>query len=913
MAISNPHHDSKQFKFRELKVYASTEWLADNKKKYRQVFDRYETSYVYAELSFYNKRFDDEDWEIDVELKCYSLKRGRKEICTLPFRRKVSKYDNVVFIREGWGNKVEGAFWKKGTYCWEAWIEGEKVATKYFYIEDAGREFLRGENPYIEVHSLRLYEGPYDDVHEEDRIYYKAFSAEETRYIYAEIVLKNLIPNRSWHCELFAKFYNDARELKGQVIRLQRIEPKDEYIHITAGWGSNVKGSWREDQYTAEVIFMDRLLAVIPFEVGDIFEEGSIPIYLPHRHAPLLFAPDQDTHASFEEVISKLDSLVGLHQIKQQVRDHANYIKFLQLRREKGFDEKEEINVHSVFIGNPGTGKTTVAKMMGRLYQKMGLLSKGHVHEVDRVDLVGEYIGQTAPKVKEAIEKARGGVLFIDEAYALARSNDDTKDFGREVIEILVKEMSNGKGDLAVIVAGYPKEMQHFLDSNPGLKSRFKLYFEFTDYLPQELSQIAGYACHEKEVELTPEARARIDEMIVKAYRNRDRSFGNARFVFDLIEKAKVNLGLRVMAQEAPKALPAEALSLVEAEDVDRIDLGDKKELPNIPIDEKLLAEAMDELSHLIGMQNIKRQINEMVRLVRYYRESGRDVLNSFYLHTVFIGNPGTGKTTVARILTKIYKSLGVLERGHMVETDRQGLVAGYIGQTALKTAEKIEEAMGGVLFIDEAYALTQKVGGAHGDYGDEAIQTLLKRMEDNRGAFFVFVAGYPENMEAFLKANPGLNSRFDKLLKFEDYAPEELSQIAMLMLEEKGLLPSPEAEAHLKKYLAFLYDVRDKYFGNARSVRSVVEEAVKKQNLRLANLPLEERAQHSSQLLTLEDVEHLRLDKKDLVFERQRIGFRRPEPAADKEVKGLPNAPDARASKGKEAKDNEPGVESPA
>ncbi|MDV7394513.1 AAA family ATPase, partial [Arthrospira platensis SPKY1] len=132
----------------------------------------------------------------------------------------------------------------------------------------------------------------------------------------------------------------------------------------------------------------------------------------------------------------------------------------------------------------------------------------------------------------------------------------------REVIEILVKEMSNGKGDLAVIVAGYPKEMQHFLDSNPGLKSRFKLYFEFSDYLPQELSQIAGYACHEKEVELTPEARTRIDEMIVKAYRNRDRTFGNARFVFDLIEKAKVNLGLRVMEQEAPKSLPTEALSL---------------------------------------------------------------------------------------------------------------------------------------------------------------------------------------------------------------------------------------------------------------------------------------------------------------------------------------------------------------
>ena len=174
-------------------------------------------------------------------------------------------------------------------------------------------------------------------------------------------------------------------------------------------------------------------------------------------------------------------------------------------------------------------------------------------------------------------------------------------------------------------------------------------------------------------------------------------------------------------------------------------------------------------------MTKVKEQITEMVTLVRYFQESGKDVLNNFSLHTVFIGNPGTGKTTVARILTTIYKALGILERGHMIETDRQGLVAGFVGQTAIKTAEKIDEALGGVLFIDEAYALSQQASGAHGDFGSEAIQTLLKRMEDHRGKFFIFVAGYPDNMERFLKTNPGLNSRFDKVLKFEDYEPTEL------------------------------------------------------------------------------------------------------------------------------------------
>jgi len=878
MAESYKYPDYKRFKFRELKIYGSTEWLADNKKKYRQVFDRHESSYIYAELSFFNKLFDEEDWDIEVELRCYSVKKAaKKELCVLPFKRKVSKYDSVVYIREGWGNKKDGAFWKKGAYYWEAWMEGEKVATKYFYIEDSGGAWEKGENPYLEVQSLKLYEGPYDDVNEDDRKYFKRFSSAETRYIYVEITLRNLHFTNNWQCELFTKFYNDARELKGQVVRLHRVEKTDDLIRLTAGWGSNVEGSWRKDRYTSELIFMDRLLAVIPFEVTDNFEEGISGVLLPNKGAAMVLSSDEEGNPSFEELMERLDNLIGLRDIKVKVREHAKYIQFLQLRKDKGFEEKEEINVHSVFIGNPGTGKTTVAKMMGKLYKKMGLLTKGHVTEVDRVDLVGEYIGQTAPKVKAVIEKARGGVLFIDEAYSLARSNDDSKDFGREVVEILLKEMSNGPGDLAVIVAGYPKEMKHFMDSNPGLKSRFKLYFEFSDYLPQELSQIANYACKEKGVVLLPEARTELDEMITEAFRNRDRTFGNARFVFDLVEKAKINLGLRVMDNKNPTELENEQLETIEFKDVDKIQIKEPKELPNIPVDYAFLKKSLKELDDLIGMNSIKKQIHELVELVRFYQETGRNTLNNFYLHTVFLGNPGTGKTTVARILTKIYKALGMLERGHIVETDRQGLVAGFVGQTAIKTAEKIEEAKGGVLFIDEAYALTSSTSGgtAHSDFGNEAIQTLLKRMEDNRGEFFVFVAGYPDNMEEFLKANPGLNSRFDKILKFEDYEPTQLLEIALFMFDEKGFKLRKAARDHLAAYLEFLYEYRDKYFGNARAVRTVVTDVIKNQNLRLAASPVDKRTKAALNTIILEDVKPFKLDKNDFIFNKKTIGFK--------------------------------------
>jgi SpoVK/Ycf46/Vps4 family AAA+-type ATPase len=872
MSQTFEHTDQKLLKFKELKVYSSTEWLADNKKKYRQVFDRFEVTYIYAELSFYNKMFDRENWKVDIDLRCYELKKNRKKLCSLNIKKQVSKFDSIVYVREGWGNKKEGAFWKSGTYYWEAWIDGKKVATKYFYIEDAGNNYSTLDNPYVDISSLKLYEGQYDDVIEAERIYHKAFSCEETRYIYVEIMLKNLVVHSNWHCELFIKFYNQARELKGQVNKLHNVKADDEFVKITAGWGTNVKGSWRHGNYTVEIIFMDKLLAVIPFEVGDEFVEGVIPVQLPNSTSPLLLVQDETINQSFEEVMADLTSLIGLTEIKDQVEDHSKYIQFLQLRKDKGFDENEEINIHSVFTGNPGTGKTTVAQMMGKLYKKMGLLSKGHVHEVDRVDLVGEYIGQTAPKVKDAIEKAKGGVLFIDEAYALARANDDSKDFGREVIEILVKEMSNKDREFAVIVAGYPNEMNHFIDSNPGLKSRFKLFYHFTDYMPQELSQIAEFAAAEMEVVFTEKAKVKIDEIITEAFRNRDKSFGNARFVYDLVEKSKINLGLRTMNQESPGALDTSSLETIILQDVENLKLERKIQKPHIPIDYELLDSAIGELNSLIGISKVKEQIKELIEIVKYYRESGKEVLHKFYLHTVFVGNPGTGKTTVARILTKVYKALGILERGHMVETDRQGLVAGYVGQTAIKTAEIIDEALGGVLFIDEAYALSGSSSG-RGDFGNEAIQTILKRMEDHRGEFFVFAAGYPDNMEHFLKINPGLNSRFDKILKFDDYSPSDLCEIAKKMLSDESLNINKDAENLLSKELKTLHIQKDRYFGNARTVRTIVSDIIRFQNLRLASE--KERNQESIHIIELEDVKKALDAKAEQVFQKSSIGFR--------------------------------------
>jgi SpoVK/Ycf46/Vps4 family AAA+-type ATPase len=840
MEIIDAQRDNKKYKIKDLKIYCSTESLFENKKHYRTVFDRAELSYIYAEISLFNKYFDIENWEVNLQLKCFEvLPEGNREICSLNLAKKVSKYDSIAYIREGWGSKKEGSFWKPGSYFWEVFIEGEFVGNRYFYVEGIQNKKEVQIDKYIALKKARFYEGSYDEGEIIIMNSFTTFAADQTRYIFLELTLENMLPQRMWNCEIFVRYYNESGEHKNTSVKLKPIPSQEKEFILTFGFGSNTKGTWHPGRYRMEIVFMGKIIGVLPFKVDADFIEG-IPQFVNHGiEQPSILKIEQEDSLTFEDLIVHLDALIGLEEIKKRIKEHAQYIKFMQLRKDYGFKEKDNSPVYLVFTGNPGTGKTTVAKMLGKLYKKMGLLSKGHVHEVDRADLVGEYIGQTAPKVKEAIEKAKGGILLIDEAYALARSLDDNKDFGREVIEILIKEMSSGKQDLGIIVAGYPKEMKTFIDSNPGLNSRFKYFFEFPDYTPNELLQIAHFAAKEKELVISQQAEIALENLVITEYRKRTKTFGNARFINETIDKAKINLGLRIINQSKKKFTKKELMTLDE-NDFNDIHFSRDKKLYDFPIDYKYLAECLAELDSLLGMENIKTQIRETVDIIRYYKETGKNVLSSMSLHTLLIGNPGTGKTTIARLLTKIYKALGLLERGHIVETDRQGLVAGFVGQTAIKTTERIDEAMNGVLFIDEAYALSN-FGGLQGDFGNEAIQTILKKMEDERGKFYVFAAGYPDNMENFLKMNPGLSSRFDKVLKFEDYNVEELVQIAFALLAKSNYIITEEARLTIENICTDMYLKRDKYFGNARAVRKYTNEVIKNQNLRIAKANTDE------------------------------------------------------------------------
>ncbi len=258
-----------------------------------------------------------------------------------------------------------------------------------------------------------------------------------------------------------------------------------------------------------------------------------------------------------------------------------------------------------------------------------------------------------------------------------------------------------------------------------------------------------------------------------------------------------------------------------------------KEKKDSVVITAPLEGDPYKELDELIGLESVKEEVHSLVNFVKVQKmrqEKGLKTPKMSY-HLVFTGNPGTGKTTVARIVARIYKDLGILKKGHTVETDRSGLVAEYMGQTAVKTNNLIDSALNGVLFIDEAYSL---VIGDNRDYGEEAIATLLKRMEDDRDKLVVIVAGYTNEMKKFINSNPGLQSRFNRYIHFPDYTPDELYDIFCLQLKKNQYTITPEGEKFLREKLKEIVDKKDRNFGNGRYVRNIFEKAIQRQANRL-------------------------------------------------------------------------------
>jgi AAA+ superfamily predicted ATPase len=516
--------------------------------------------------------------------------------------------------------------------------------------------------------------------------------------------------------------------------------------------------------------------------------------------------------------------MVGQKDAKANLLALRNRVEVQKKRAAVGVHEEKPL--HFAVLGTPGSGVSFTAKLLGRLLRELGVLERGHVVEAQRKDLVDE----AEKRVAALVTKAQGGILLLSQAHTL-KDPERTDSSGQEVIAELGKRMDALRRkvpvwpqNVCVVFSGPRAEVNNFLTAQC-----FKVAgtVELVDFSSADLTEILIRIVAKRKFTLSTALRQPgVLEDIVRKKMAQHQLRGNARnlhIVHAVIEDAVARQSTRVWEEGT---VSFDGLTMLIEEDFSEPGAMAHEQ-------ETEVAKAFARLDSIVGLDSVKafvRSLYAQLMLDAERRAAGIDSQSTSTIHMIFQGSPGTWKTTVARVVAELLKGIGWLRSGHLVEVDRGQLVAGYAGQTAIKTKAAVDSALGGVLFVDEAYALVQ---GDKDSFGREALDTLIKLVEDYRSELVVILAGYTDNMAELMKANPGLRSRFPTAITFPDYSSEEMMAIAEKMLLNDVLMMDPDATFALQSILESVAQAGS--HSNGRTVRNIVEQAKRNQATRLS------------------------------------------------------------------------------
>lgn len=518
-----------------------------------------------------------------------------------------------------------------------------------------------------------------------------------------------------------------------------------------------------------------------------------------------------------DKSMEKLNAMVGLGELKQSIAQHLNYVYFIRERQKHGFaDVLPPLNM--IFSGNPGTGKTTVVKMMGEIYQAVGVLTRPNVVIQDGRNLSVDTGMQPVQVAEALVDMSMGGILYISQADILLQS-----EYGKVVLEMLLGNLSTEECDNLIVVLGcYPDKVDMLLKTYPGLTEFFPYRFNFTDYTPDELLKIAENKLKEKNYSFHPKAKAAFFELISKAYENRNKNFGNVLLVEKIVELAIRNMSDRTMTIRRDRELTRQELTTIRREDVPA-DIFNLPKLNTDVFDEKEIHEALAELEQLVGQSSLKKQIGDFVELARHYSREGLKLSSKMSLQWCFTGNSAMGKGTVARIIARLYKAMGIISTGNVFTFKVERMIGLMENEAQNSIGEALARSEGGILLFDEdSPKLNEAVGFR------ERVRAILMNQMAIRPGSHIIIYAEPRNRVVGLNGDAEQISEVVNVLTFEDYTREELMVILKRRLMKENMKMTVTARQYMTEFIGSLISSEERSHASSRLMRIVADMIVR-------------------------------------------------------------------------------------
>lgn len=783
-------------------------------KNYRTVYRSSEVSVLYVDTEWINRRFTQHDWEADVTVGLFYIE-GEKNILVGEKRDKLvvpKEIDVCGYELEFNRDDLNDFSFREGLYRVQVVINGAAGISDVIYLMES-HEQLADYFKLLDVGFDRCCE---EDPEHERPHSFNALNIEGLIDVRFYFIAQNKLP-REWVYEFVIHIRNEKGEHKAtRVVKANNYatnQAGESLIFFVADLSGHLEDFWEKGSYQVEIECFE--LPVIQLSV--VLGDEDVPYrFVEEIKALELQSQTENKGGQTGELQQKGDTgrsrlyqLVGLRKVKEELTRVFELAEFIKMRRDNGFNDSYPF-MNMLFLGNSGTGKSTVAEIVGEEFAQLGVLESGRVHPYRREDFTRPGMALEESLIREAISKSKGGVLLVEDAHELYPTNAPN-DPALQILGTLLSILENEKPPILTIIAGDREELQAIFDNIPEIKRIFPTQLQFDDYTMEELMEITRKILEKRQFRFTPEAEDKFADLLKDFSLSNDNEFANGHFIEEQLDDVTNRMAKRLMANRTGTYSREEMMEIREEDIADYLK----------PDPEKIL----EKLDEMVTSKQLRQSIDSYINYVHFLCERQKYGFTEAFppLNMIFSGNPGTGKMTVAKMLGEVLESMRVLGSASVQVREYSDLVGDGSYPPQQFALYAYEQARGGILYIRETQNLLQDQQGV------TALGAILGQLsETENGDTIVILGGIETEMEKLLLSNPRLKLVFPYLFHFEDYKPDELYKIALQKIAEKNYTVHPKAKEVIHKLVERIYRENNAYFGNALFIEKIIDKSIR-------------------------------------------------------------------------------------